>query len=312
MRLTTSVAQSFQVAKVFDENKARINAIDFSLSGELLITSSDDDSIQLYNPVDGTHQRTLYSKKYGVSQIRFTHGGTTVVHASTKENDTIRYLSLHDNKYVRYFQGHKKRVTSIDVSPSDDTFLSASTDGTVRLWDVRSSNCQGVVHCGEGLTVASFGSDGLVFAIGVNRTTICMYDSRQYEKGPFSKIECAQNPWIGMKFSPDGRTLMFNDMHGYINLYDAFSYVKKCAIYVGGNIDTADAEVSFTPDSRYIMAGTVDNSIKMWHVDDGAELATLLGHNDFVGPVKFNPRYMSFASADTTLALWMPSTDDTF
>lgn len=56
--------------------------------------------------------------------------------------DTIRYLSLHDNKYLRYFKGHKSRVTSLCMSPEDDTFMSASEDKTVRLWDLRSTNAQ--------------------------------------------------------------------------------------------------------------------------------------------------------------------------
>lgn len=34
------------------------------------------------------------------------------------------------------------RVTSLDMSPVDDTLLSAATDDTVRLWDLRSPNCQ--------------------------------------------------------------------------------------------------------------------------------------------------------------------------
>jgi COMPASS component SWD2 len=84
-----------------------------------------------------------------------------VVHSSTKENDTIRYLSLHDNKYIRYFNGHKGRVTSIDTSPYDDLFLSGSVDGTARLWDLRSTNCHGVVHCGEGQSLACFDPKGL-------------------------------------------------------------------------------------------------------------------------------------------------------
>ena len=52
-------------------------------------------------------KRTLLSKKYGVSLIRYTHAQNTVLHASTKVDDTIRYLSLHDNKYLRYFKGEQ-------------------------------------------------------------------------------------------------------------------------------------------------------------------------------------------------------------
>ena len=81
--------------------------------------------------------KTLYSKKYGVDLPRFTHKSTAIVHASTKEDDTIRYHSLHDNKYLQYFKGHKAKVISLEVSPIDDGFMSGSMDKTVRLWDLR-------------------------------------------------------------------------------------------------------------------------------------------------------------------------------
>ena len=66
------------------EVHARANAIDFSQDGRLLITSSDDDSIKIYDAVEAGEPRTLFSKKYGASLIRFTHAGTTVLHGSTK------------------------------------------------------------------------------------------------------------------------------------------------------------------------------------------------------------------------------------
>jgi COMPASS component SWD2 len=110
--------------------------------------------------------------------------------------DVIRYLSLHENKYVRYFQGHKGRfehvlvpldliqgsVTSIDISPCDDTFLSASVDGTARLWDTRSANCQGVIHCGDSQSLAAYDPKGMVFAIGLHQGTINLYDARNHDK----------------------------------------------------------------------------------------------------------------------------------
>ena len=53
MRLDEKVWRSFQISKVFRENQNRINALDYSATGELLITSSDDDSIVIYDCEEG-------------------------------------------------------------------------------------------------------------------------------------------------------------------------------------------------------------------------------------------------------------------
>jgi len=45
--------QSFQMAKVFSENTGIVHSMDFSDDGKMLVTSSDDDSINLYNCTDG-------------------------------------------------------------------------------------------------------------------------------------------------------------------------------------------------------------------------------------------------------------------
>ena len=54
LKLTESVVQNFRVAKVFRENNDRINSIDFAANGETLISSSDDDSIVIYDCQNGT------------------------------------------------------------------------------------------------------------------------------------------------------------------------------------------------------------------------------------------------------------------
>ncbi len=38
----------------------------------------------------------------------------------------IRYHTLHDNKYIRYFNGHTERVTGLCICPSTDLFISSS------------------------------------------------------------------------------------------------------------------------------------------------------------------------------------------
>lgn len=51
----------------------------------------------------------------------------------------IRYHSLFDNKFLRYYTGHTNRVTSLVMHPSADAFMSASLDGTICIWDLRRS-----------------------------------------------------------------------------------------------------------------------------------------------------------------------------
>ena len=51
-------------------------------------------------------------------------------------------MSLKENKYIRYFGGHDKRVVTLAMNPADDTFLSGSLDKSIRLWDLRSNHCQ--------------------------------------------------------------------------------------------------------------------------------------------------------------------------
>ena len=49
MKLTDSVIKNFRCVKTFKENQQRINSIDFSAQGDTLISSSDDESIVIYD-----------------------------------------------------------------------------------------------------------------------------------------------------------------------------------------------------------------------------------------------------------------------
>ncbi len=188
MKLVDNVIRSMRCAKVFRDNQDPINHLHFSSDGASLISSSEDDQIVIYDCEKGTMRRTLNSKKYGVDLVHFTQTKTNVVHASTKENDIIRYLNVENNSYISYFRGHSKRVVTLCMSPTDDSFLSGSLDKTIRLWDLRSNNCQGLMQL-QGRPVAAFDPEGLIFAAGVNSESVKLYDLRSFDKGPFSSFK---------------------------------------------------------------------------------------------------------------------------
>lgn len=146
VRIGTDTVCSFRASKTLRYHKnAEISSIDFDDNGEFCLSSADDESIQIYDINKGTHKSTVYSKKYGVALAKFTHSSGTskgCIFASTKVDNTIRYVTFHDNSFVRYFKGHEKAVNSIEVSPLNDWFLSSSEDNTVKIWDIRSPNVQ--------------------------------------------------------------------------------------------------------------------------------------------------------------------------
>lgn len=273
-----------------------------------------------YDCQSATHLKTLYSKKYGVSHIKFAHGGNTVIHGSTKENDTIRYLSLHDNKYLRYFVGHKAKVTGLSLSPIEDKFLSSSEDKTVRLWDLRSTHCQGVLQTPLP-SVVSYDPDGVIFAVGLNGTEIKMYDARMYSQGPFKTFDMAASSMLGakklgsmreLKFSPDGKLVAAYLADKTVALVDAYTYELKTMLGVSRYADTGNAEgevesICFSPGGEYVYGGLTKGAISVWNAEDGREVARLLGHNEPVKAVMFNPKAMMLSSAHSDLAFWIPT-----
>jgi len=320
MRITANTVQSFKVAKIFKENTDKINSVTFSQSGEFLISSSDDDSIVIYDCVQGNPKRTLNSKKYGVDLIQLTHNNDTAVHASTKVDDTIRYLSLHDNKYIRYFPGHSKKVTNLCMSPVDDTFLSGSLDKTLRLWDLRSNNCQGIMNL-PSKPVAAFDPEGLIFATGINSECIKLYDLRSYDKGPFSNFHVdastsasatdSQADWTGLKFSPDGRSILVFTNGTTIRLIDAFKGHVTHTFGGHANARGQALEAAFSPDAQYLFSGSTDGKLHCWHIETGDKMVfTSEKHKGAIFCCQFNPKYMMLATTSDNMAFWIPEGED--
>lgn len=318
MKLIDTNVMRFRVAKEFSENNDKINSIDFSQDGTTLISSSNDDAIIIYDCEKGTVKRTLQSKKYGVGLIRHTHTSNTAIHTSNKIDDTIRYLSLPDNKYLRYFVGHQKSVVTLCMSPIDDTFLSGSLDKTIRLWDLKSPNCSGIMQT-QGRPVANFDPEGLIFAVGINSEFVKLYDLRSFDKGPFNAFKLNHNKdvnWTGLKFSPDGKQICITTDANTLQTLDSFIGTPLHTFTTSPNPGSLSNNVqiscdaSYSPDSQYIFSGTSEGSIYVWDADKGLKVTILKGERSSpIQCVQFNPKFMMLASACTKMSFWIPTLD---
>ena len=64
--------------------------------------------------------------------------------------------------------------------------------------------------------------------------------------------------------------------------------------------------MAFSPDSRRIVSGSVDKTLKVWDAATGQETLTLKGHTERVRSVAFSPdgRRIASGSYDKTVKVW--------
>lgn len=342
------------LAKSFQNSKGPISQLEFSDNGRLLFAgcpSLSDQSIQVYDALQGVHRQTVYSKKYGVDLIASTHAENCILHTDSVESNNqyypVRYLSMHDNTYLRYFFFHKRKVTALAMAPQADLFASIAAMDALALWDLRvdgpplasvpiSARCQmafdpsgmvlAVIESLEPLAFSGISSSATSNAAGQYTHTLRLFDMKSYESGPFAAFEFHDNTlWTGLSFSPDGALLLVSTFSGIVYLVDSFDGSIKHVL----NDQKTSSVVSFSSRGDLVLCAAkavestnvydetlkqhIGGGVHLWDVKSGAYLKTAVAEqsaltDDPIRIIKANPCYDMFASAHSRLLFWLPNT----
>eukprot|EP01083_Nonionella_stella_P022904 63311_1 len=316
VHLDRHILPQFGMAKVFKYNNCSVNGLDLDATGRWLVTTSTDHCVRLYDCLEPKRRKVIECKKYSASCVQFSHHSKSVLlatHNGTNQNEmnsnhnVIRYLSLHDNAYIGSFYGHTDRITEISVSYLDDTFMSASIDRHIRLWDIRQNGSMAICKVPGRPTMAQ-DREGLIFAIGTGKNELKLYDRRKYEHGPFETMNgfpACNYEWCKMEFSPDGKYILISTRTNLLMLVDSFKGTVITQFVSYKNNTNDDIVASFTPNGEFIACGSSNGDIHFWSKDN-EKVAVWKGHPRCIKYFKWNPKHLTAVSASQHLSLWLP------
>mmetsp|Transcript_35508 Transcript_35508/g.76662 ORF Transcript_35508/g.76662 Transcript_35508/m.76662 type:complete len:358 (+) Transcript_35508:135-1208(+) len=316
--LSDQLLARLAVGKVYRDHKGSLTGLDFTYDGQHLVTSGEDNSVFVYSVESAHRSRHLRCEKYGCGLVRFLHNDKEAAVAATRNSaeHMLKYWDFHENKYLRFFRGHKAPITSLCPHPYEDVFLTGAQDKTVMMWDLRADKPNARID-GAGPCVAGFDQQGMVFAASVGSPKLHLFDTRNFSRGEFICFDISahlspDNLLVhSVQFSPCGRFLLVRTLSQLI-LLDAFDgtlLVEYPIAAPAGSPEALPARPSlpsFSPDSKYVMSGVSGGGTCIWQTTTGRLIQRLSGHTTQPTHVAFSPAHALAVTAAESCAWWIP------
>ncbi len=214
-------------------------------------------------------------------------------------------LTPPDGPLLRTLEGHYTSVLSVVVLPDGKGALSASNDGTLKLWDLESGT---VLRTMEGHRALVY-SAVAVLPDG-KRALSASYDGTlklwNLESGTVLRTMEGHRALVysAVAVLPDGKRALSASYDGTLKLWNLESGTVLRTME--GHRALVYSAVAVLPDGKRALSASYDGTLKLWNLESGTVLRILEGHRASVNSVAVLPdgKCALSASHDGTLKLW--------
>ena len=206
------------------------------------------------------------------------------------------------SKDVQFLIGHTGPVFSTSFSPDSSLLISASEDGSIRLWSLHTFT-QLVCYRGHVFPIWSveFCPLGFYFASAAHDTTVRIWSTDQILPirvltGHYSDVDVCC-------FHPNGNYIASGSSDRTVRLWDILD--GKCVRIFTGHKGTVYS-LAFSTDGRYLASAGMDNNIIVWDFTSGSLMVELKGHVGCVYALTFSrdDNILASGGIDNCVKLW--------
>jgi len=293
-----------------DQHTKPVRDAIFTPDGKDIVTISDDSTARLWDAATGKSVRVFEGHTGPIRSATFAAddpdtGNPHSLLVTASEDKTVRLWALDKSEPIDTFSKHGANLWSVAPSRDGRRVVTASDDGTARVWDVGTKVSLPLEGHTEPVHFAMFSSDGRHVVTASNDRTARIWDAHTGKQ--IAVLGGHTGRVLTAVFSPDGPRVLTASEDETARLWNVDTSIVDLKGHDGG-VWT----VAFSRDRRLVVTGADDGSAMVWDAQTGARRAVLRRHEARVSSAMFSPdgERVVTASDDGTARISSAQTGD--
>ena len=210
--------------------------------------------------------------------------------------------------------GHRTDVRSLSLS-SDDRMLASASNGSLKIWNVRTQSCIRTMDCGYALC-SSFLPGDKVVVVGNRNGELEIFDVTS--SSLIETVKAHEGPIWTLDVHPDGKSVVTGsadksakfwnfevlqeEIPGTKRTTPRLRLIHTRTLKVSDDI----LSIRYSPDARLLAVALLDNTVKVFFVDSLKLFLNLYGHKLPVlnMDISYDSKLIVTCSADKNVRLW--------
>lgn len=230
--------------------------------------------------------------------------------SSTKSSGPAKYSRLTSIE----LPGHRSDIRTLALS-SDDKMIASASNGSLKVWNVKTRNCLRTFECGYSLCTSFLPGDALIVN-GTKAGQIELFDLAS--SSLLETIDAHEGAAWSLDVSRDGsmmvtggadKTLKFWEFKVVQELLPGTNrIIPKMKLKHTKSLELGEdiLSVKLSPDSRLVAASLLDNTVKVFFTDSLKFFLSLYGHKLPVLSIDIShdSKLLISSSADKNIKIW--------